>query len=716
MFAKFWKRGWYMLTNSDNKLKKYILENLDCAHCASYIESAVKALPYVESVSIDFPTQSMLISTTDIDGVIKSILAIEPGVVVKAHSPKMRSVSNQPSEYAFRFEMILLGISLFLILMAFTGRFVSDIFSEKVSLGLFIAAYLIVGWNVLYDALRSIGKGSLFNENFLMMIATLGAFIIDAPAEAVSVMIFFKIGELFQERALHSSRRSIKALLEVRPDYANLSVQGELKRVDPDSVSVGDTVVIKPGEKIPMDGVITNGESIIDTSPLTGESRPVRVKTGDDILAGTINTSGMLTVKVTRTFYESSIAKILDLVENATHKKARAEKFMTTFARYYTPAIVALALAIAFIPPVLFADAALRDWVYKALVVLVISCPCALVISIPLGYFGGIGASSRHGILVKGSAFLDTLTRLGTIVFDKTGTLTHGSFKVTEVKPLNGYTEDELIHYAAHAEAHSSHPIAKGISEYYTGKTDPAIISKHSEISGFGVTATVGNKTVMVGNDRLLHEHDIPHDQCSFDSTVAHVVINNTYAGYILIGDSLKETTKDGLNRLRTQGVSRLVMLSGDNEFSVRATAKELGIKEFYADLLPENKVELLERILAEQTDGKNVAFVGDGINDAPVLTRADVGIAMGALGSDAAVETADIVLMDDSVEKVAEVIGIAKRTRMIVMQNIAMALSVKIAFVFLGLAGVSGMWEAVFADVGVALLAIVNAMRVSKL
>lgn len=696
-------------------MQKYILENLDCAHCAAFIESVVKALPYVESVSIDFSTQSMLISTSDMQGVISTIGALEPGITVKTHTPDRPATSEKPTEYAFHREMILLVIALIFIATALFGKFISPIFSDTMSLVLFITAYLIVGWNVLYDAIRSIGKGTLFNENFLMTIATVGAFIINAPAEAVSVMVFFKIGELFQERALHSSRRSIKALLEVRPDYANLLINDEVHEVAPEIVEVGALVVVKPGEKIPLDGIVVKGDSLIDSAPLTGESRPTSVHPNDSVLAGTINTTGMLTVKVSRPYGESSIAKILDLVENATHKKAKAEKFMTTFARYYTPAIVVLALMIAFLPPLLFADATLRDWVYKALVVLVISCPCALVISIPLGYFGGIGAASKHGILVKGSAFLDTLTRLRTIVFDKTGTLTHGSFTVTAVTPLNGFTENDLVHYAAYAEAHSSHPIARCIIDYYGKSIDTAKINSHKEISGFGVTATMNDTTVMVGNDRLLHEYDIPHDQCHFDSTVAHVVINNTYAGYILIGDSLKDTTVKALDRLRNQGISRLIMLSGDNEFSVRATAKDLGISEYYADLLPENKVELLERILLEQPDKHNVAFVGDGINDAPVLTRADVGIAMGALGSDAAVETADIVLMDDSVEKVADAIDIARRTRMIVMQNIVMALTVKIAFVILGLVGVSGMWEAVFADVGVALLAIVNAMRVAK-
>lgn len=696
-------------------MKKYILENLDCAHCAAFIESVVKELPYVSSVSIDFSTQSMLISTTDMQGVISTISALEPGITVRTPTPTARTTMEQPAEYAFRREMFLLGITLILIIVAFFGKQVTPLFSDTVNLVLFITAYLIVGWNVLYDAFRSIGKGSLFNENFLMMIATIGAFVINAPAEAVSVMIFFKIGELFQERALHSSRRSIKALLEVRPDYANLMVNDEFHEVAPETVEVGAMVIVKPGEKIPLDGIVVNGDSIIDTAPLTGESRPTTVHPDDTVLAGTINTTGILSVKVTRPYGESSIAKVLDLVENATHKKAKAEKFMTTFARYYTPTIVLLALMIAFLPPLLFSDAVLRDWVYKALVVLVISCPCALVISIPLGYFGGIGASSKRGILVKGSAFLDTLTRVRTIVFDKTGTLTHGSFTVTVVTPLNGFTDADLIRYAAYAETHSMHPIARCIVEYYGNSIDTTKISTHKEISGFGVTATIDNTTVMVGNDRLLHEYDIPHDQCHFDSTVAHVVINNVYAGYILIGDTLKGSTVTALTRLRSQGISRLVMLSGDNEFSVRATAKDLNIAEYYADLLPENKVELLERILSEQPDKQNVAFVGDGINDAPVLTRADVGIAMGALGSDAAVETADIVLMDDSVEKVADAIDIARRTRMIVMQNIVMALTVKIAFVFLGLVGISGMWEAVFADVGVALLAIINAMRVAK-
>jgi len=695
-------------------VRKYILHNLDCAHCAAFIESTVRDLPYVRSVSIDYSTQTMLIDTTDVDAVKLTIQTLEPNIRVSdAHHAKQ--TDNNDTTYAFHREMFLLGCSLVLMSAALLLPLVIFPFSDIFRFALFISAYFLIGWNVLFDAVRSIGNGSLFNENFLMTIATVGAFIINAPAEAVSVMIFFKIGELFQERALHASRRSIKALLEIRPDYANREKNGVIERVEPESIAVGDIVCVKPGEKIPVDGVVVSGESLVDTSPLTGESLPKSIHPKDHVYAGTINTTGLIKLHVTRPYTESSVSKILELVENATHKKAKAEKFMTTFARYYTPAIVIIALAIAFLPSLFTPDAILRDWVYKALVVLVISCPCALVISIPLGYFGGIGGASKRGILVKGSAFLDTLTRLKTIVFDKTGTLTHGTFRIRAIHPQNDFSESDLLRFAAYAEAHSSHPIAHCIRSAYNDKIDEKTIIEHKEIGGYGVTATINSDTVMVGNDRLLHEYNIPHDQCHFENTVAHIVVNSVYAGYILIGDTLKPTTIHAIDRIKKHGITRLIILSGDNEFSVRHIAQELGIVEYYADLLPENKVEKLEKILSEHTKGHATAFVGDGINDAPVLTRADVGIAMGALGADAAVETADIVLMDDSLEKVADALDIAFKTRKIVVQNITMAMIIKISFVCLGLFGISGMWEAVFADVGVALLAIVNAMRILR-
>jgi Cd2+/Zn2+-exporting ATPase len=577
----------------------------------------------------------------------------------------------------------------------------------------FITAYLIVGWKVLTGAVRNIVKGQVFNEHFLMTIATLGAFAIDEMPEAVAVMLFYVVGELFQDIAVNRSRKSIKSLLEIKPDYANIKLNGDVKKVSPEEVRIGDEIVVKAGEKIPLDGKIIEGSSFLDTSALTGESVPRKVNVNDDVLAGMINQSGLLTVKVARTFGESSISKILELVENATSKKAETEKFITTFAKYYTPVVVVGALLLAVLPPILFSEQLFSDWIYRALVVLVISCPCALVISIPLGYFGGIGGASKKGILVKGSNFLDALTQVKTVVFDKTGTLTKGEFKVSEMITANGFSEEQLIDYAAHAEANSNHPIAKSILEAYKHEIDNSRISNVSEISGHGIEVNVDGKLLFVGNDKLLHRENIEHNKCDVDGTVVHIVIDRQYAGYITISDSLKDDSKAAIDSLKNKGIDT-IMLTGDNKSAAEIYANKLGIDKYYYELLPENKVEQIEKLLSP--DGKNkVAFVGDGINDAPVLARADVGIAMGALGSDAAIETADVVLMTDSPSMVSEAINISKKTRKIVWQNIAFAMGVKSIFIVLGIFGIATMWEAVFGDMGVAILAILNATRVLK-
>ena len=577
----------------------------------------------------------------------------------------------------------------------------------------FLSAYLISGWVVLKGAFRSITKGKVFNEHFLMTIATLGAFAIDEMPEAVAVMLFYVVGELFQDIAVNRSRKSVKALLEIRPDYANLKVDGETKRVSPSEVHPGQIIVVKPGEKIPLDGNVIEGNSFVDTSALTGESVPRSVKEKETVLAGMINKSGLLTIKVTKEFGESSISKILELVENASSKKAETEKFITTFARYYTPVVVFGALLIAVIPPLLFAGQTFTDWIYRALVVLVISCPCALVISIPLGYFGGIGGASRKGILVKGSNYLDALTKIKTVVFDKTGTLTKGEFKVSEIIAVNGFKKENILKYAAHAEANSNHPIAKSIIEAYNQTIQQNDISQVKEISGHGIQAKVNGDEVLIGNDKLLHKEEIGHDNCDFEGTVVHVAVNRKYAGYIVISDSLKGEAAETIAELDKLKINT-VMLTGDNKSAAEVYAKKLGIKEFYSELLPENKVEHIERLINSTKDGK-VAFVGDGINDAPVIARADVGIAMGALGSDAAVETADVVLMTDSPMQVVKSIEVAKRTRTIVWQNIAFAMGVKLFFIILGVFGIATMWEAVFGDMGVAIIAILNSMRVMK-
>ena len=582
----------------------------------------------------------------------------------------------------------------------------------------FIPAYLLSGWNVLTSAGRNILRGRVFDENFLMTVATLGALAIHKLPEAVGVMLFFKIGELFQEFAVGRSRQSIKSLLEIRPDYANLKENGDIKKVAPDTVAIGDMILIKPGEKIPLDGEIIDGNSQIDTSALTGESVPRTVKVGETVLAGTINQTGVLTVKVTKLFGESSISRILELVENARSKKAETEKMISKFASYYTPFVVFASLAVALIPPLFISGATNTDrllWVYRALVLLVISCPCGLVISIPLGYFGGIGGAAKRGILVKGSTFLDTLTAVKTVVLDKTGTLTKGVFKVAKIVPQNGFSQSELMAIAAKVESQSNHPVAKSILEAYGGKIDSSDVTDYEEIAGHGIRAKVNNQVVLAGNDRLLHRENIPHDVCNAEGTVVHLAVDNRYAGYILIADELKEDAAQAIRDLKKLGVERIVMLTGDNQAVADSVAKQLGLDSYIAELLPEGKVEAIEKLIAQSKKGDKIVFVGDGINDAPVLARADVGIAMGGLGSDAAIETADIVIMADAPSKVAEAIQMARKTHNIVWQNIIFAMSVKAIFIGLGAFGLATMWEAVFADVGVALAAIFNATRVLK-
>lgn len=578
-----------------------------------------------------------------------------------------------------------------------------------------IPAYLISGWSVLTTAGRNILRGRVFDENFLMAIATLGAIVIHQLPEGVAVMLFYQVGELFQGYSVGRSRRSIKALLEVRPDSANLKVDGEIRAVAPDTVNVGDLILVRPGEKVPLDGEILEGQSQMDTSALTGESVPRTVAVGETVLSGMVNQAGLLTVKVTKPFSESSISRILELVENASSKKADTEKFITRFARYYTPVVVFLSLAIAILPPLFIPGATRSEWVYRALVLLVISCPCGLVISIPLGYFGGIGGAAKRGILVKGSTFLDALAQVNTVIFDKTGTLTKGNFRVTEVLPENGLSKDELLALAAQVESQSTHPVAQSIVQAYGQSVDISAVQDYEEIAGHGLRATVHGRTILAGNDRLLHRENIPHDLCKVEGTVAHFAIDGKYAGRIMIADEIKEDSAQAIRKLHDQGIET-AMLTGDSKVVAETVAKKLGLDQYRAELLPEDKVTALEEFLSRAiASKKKVVFVGDGINDAPVIARADVGMAMGGLGSDAAIETADVVIMTDSPAKVAEAIALARRTLRIVWQNIILAMGVKAFFIVLGAFGVAGLWEAVFADVGVALLAILNAGRILR-
>lgn len=699
-------------------MKKYQLENLDCASCASRIEEGVAKLEHVKFVSVNFANSSLQIDTTDIEGVKTKIKEIEPEVEVVEMTeeiPATKKVSTIKDELVEnKRELFRIG---FVIVLLIFGIVYEDLihntpyhFAEYL---VFLTAYLISGWGVLRGAVGSIVNGKVFNEHFLMTIATLGAFAIDEMPEAVAVMLFYVVGELFQDIAVNRSRRSVKSLLEIRPDYANIKINGDVKRVSPAEVHPGQIIVVKPGEKVPLDGKIVEGDSFVDTSALTGESVPRAVKESDAVLAGMINKSGLLTIEVTKEFSESSISKILELVENASSKKAETEKFITTFARYYTPVIVFAALLIAVIPPVFIQGALFTDWVYRALVVLVISCPCALVISIPLGYFGGIGGASRRGILIKGSNYLDALTKVKTVVFDKTGTLTRGEFKVVDIVPMNGYKAEDILKFAAYTEANSNHPISKSIIESFNNKILINEISEVNEISGHGIKAKISGNDVLVGNDKFLHLNNIVHSVCFVEGTVVHVAVNKVYAGYIVISDTLKDEAIETIKVLNKRDI-KTVMLTGDNESAAKIFAKKLGIKEYYYELLPEQKVEHIEILISKNKEGK-IAFVGDGINDAPVIARADVGIAMGALGSDASVEIADIVLMADSPMSVVKSIDVAKRTRTIVWQNILFALGVKLIFVVLGTLGVATMWEAVFGDMGVAIIAILNAMRVMK-
>ncbi len=579
----------------------------------------------------------------------------------------------------------------------------------------FISAYLLSGWSVLKTAGRNILRGRVFDEMFLMTIATLGAIAIHKLPEAVGVMLFYKVGELFQDLALSRSKRSIQSLLEIRPDSANLKTDSGIQIVSPESVNIGDTILVKPGEKVPLDGEILDGNSMVDTAALTGESMPRSLGLGDTVLAGMINQSGLLTIQVTKPFGESSISRILDLVQNASNKKAQSEKFITQFARQYTPIVVILSLAVALIPPLVIPGATSADWIYRALILLVISCPCGLVISIPLGYFGGIGGAAKRGILVKGSTFLDTLAEVKAIAFDKTGTLTEGIFQVTEIVPQPGFTSDQLLKIAAITESNSNHPIAQSLRKAYAGPIDQSTILSYTEIAAHGIQVTIGNQQILAGNDRLMHRETITHNTCNVVGTIVHIAIDRVYSGYIVIADQPKPEALNAIHQLKGLGVEKILMLTGDSNAVAQKVAQELGVDSYQAELLPEDKVTAIEQLLNAFKSRGKVAFVGDGINDAPVIARADVGIAMGGLGSDAAIETADVVLMTDSPMKVAEAIQIARRTKAIVWQNIIMAMVIKAAVIVLGIFGLATMWEAVFADVGVALLSIANSARVLR-
>ena len=583
--------------------------------------------------------------------------------------------------------------------------------NEWLQIALFIISYIIVGGDVVKRAVKNIFKGQVFDENFLMSIATIGAFFIGEYPEGVAVMLFYQVGELFQSYAVGKSRKSIASLMDIRPDYANVKKGDELVKVDPDEVQIGDIIVIKAGEKIPLDGKVIEGSSMIDTSALTGESVPREVEVGSDILSGCININGVITAEVTKEFGESTVSKILDLVENASSKKSNSEQFITKFARYYTPVVVIIAVFLAIIPPLVIDGATFSDWIYRALAFLVVSCPCALVISIPLSFFGGIGGASKKGVLVKGSNYLEALAETEIVVFDKTGTLTKGVFNVQEIHP-EGVSKEELLELTAHAESYSNHPISLSLKRAYSKEIDNGRISDVEEISGHGVIATVDGKKVMAGNIKLMKMMDIPYFKGELIGTVVHVAVNNKYIGYIVIADEVKEDSAQAIKELKAASIKQTVMLTGDNKSIGSKVAKELGLDKVYAELLPADKVEKLEELFSQKSKKGKLAFVGDGINDAPVLARADIGIAMGGLGSDAAIEAADVVIMTDEPSKIATAMKISKKTLKIAHQNIVFAIGIKIIVLILSAFGIATMWAAIFADVGVTIIAVLNAFR----
>ena len=726
----------------NDKTFKLALLGLDCANCANKIEERVNRLSGVEEATLNFSTSRLTVSINDpqvklevIEEIKKIVEQLEPDVTVIENNSGEVLNQNQCCQgdcsrhdeqhlhkHASSHEHIvrelkvieilkeqknlLLGFVIFLIAVLFPLQ-------QRVEIVLYLMSYLLIGGNVIGAFWRHIKRGEIFDENFLMTVATVGAFCIGEYPEAIAVMLFYEIGELFQSYAVNRSRHSITSLLDIRADHANLVTESSVEEVNPEVVSVGDYIIIKPGERVPLDGEIVEGQCYLDTSALTGESVPRLVSVGDPILSGCINTNALVKVRVTKVAGESTVARILELVENASSKKAQTERFITRFARVYTPIVVLLAILIAIIPPFVF-QASFSIWLYRALSFLVVSCPCALVVSIPLGFFAGLGGASKQGVLIKGGNYLEALTHADTVVFDKTGTLTKGVFKVIETHPVN-MTEDTFIKLAAYAESQSNHPIAKSIVEAYGHSIDETVISSYEEVAGKGIKAVVNEQQILIGNATLMKESSLEVLSVSATGTIIHMAVDQVYVGYIVIADEIKETSKAAISKLKQQGVSQVIMLTGDQERIAKQVAEELGVDRVYAELLPYQKVEHVEQLLANQSKNKSLVFVGDGMNDAPVLARADVGVAMGAIGSDAAIEAADVVLMEDDPMALVKAIDQAKQTKFILYQNIIFALGVKILVMILIAFGLATMWSAVFADVGVTVLAVINSTRALK-
>ena len=713
-----------VVTSKQKKVNKedIILGGLTCAHCAEVIGDRVQSIDGVKNSHLNFVNKKLTLeidSDINKDKVINSVIelidSIEPGLDIqvqnKSESAKeIKKVEKKKDNSKKDLFKIIAGVLVFIF--AFYQEATG--IESRYSLIVFIVSYILVGGDVLYKALKNIKNGRIFDENFLMTVATVGAISIGEPSEAVGVMLFYKIGEYLQELAVGKSRKSISDLMQIRPDVANLKVGNSLKVVDPEEVEIGDYIVVKPGEKVPLDGLVVEGNSMVDTSALTGESVLRTVNKGDELLSGFINKNALLTVQVTKDFSESTVSKILDMVENASSKKSKTENFISVFSRYYTPIVVTLAALLAILPPVFIKGALFSEWIHRGLIFLVVSCPCALVLSIPLSYFSGIGVASKHGILIKGSNYLEALRYVDTVVFDKTGTLTEGVFDVVKVRSVD-VSEDELMKFASIAEANSNHPIAKSILKYYDKQIDLNKIEEYEEIAAHGIKAKYENSTVLAGNEKLMKTNNIKIERSTEIGTIVYVAVNNKFVGYIVIADKIKEDSKDAIKKIKEQGIKKTVMLTGDNKDVADSVAKRLKLDKVFSNLLPNEKVEKIEELYLSRSEKEKIAFVGDGINDAPVLARVDVGIAMGGLGSDAAIEAADIVIMTDEPSKIAQGIKISKKTYKIVWQNIIFALAVKVIVLILGAAGMASMWEAVFADVGVALIAVLNAMRIMK-
>ena len=684
------------------------LEGLNCANCARKIEEKVGKMEGVKESNLNFTTTTLNVKLERkvkeehaINEIKKIVEALEPHVKVE------KKVSGKTNVQRAKFEVkptLIIGTILYLIAV------IGD-FQGTLGLILFGASYLLIGGEVVLTAIKNIAKGQVFDENFLMTVATIGAFTINQYPEAVAVMLFYEIGETIQGYAVNKSRSSISSLMDIRADYANIIINGKEKKVSPETVKVEDVILVKPGEKVPLDGVVIEGESFIDTSALTGESVPRKIVPNDEILSGGINTSGLLKVKVTKKFGESTVSRILEMVENAASKKADTEKFITKFAKVYTPIVVVLAILIAVIPSIFIKDALFSTWLYRSLVFLVVSCPCALVVSVPLGFFAGIGGASKKGVLVKGSNYLELLKDLETVVFDKTGTLTEGVFSVTEIN-TNGIDKEKLIEVAAMAESFSNHPIAISIIKEYGKEIDKEVIKEYKEISGRGIKAVINNEEVLVGNSKLMNEFNILYNEVDSIGTVVYCAINGEFKGSIVISDKIKENAVEALINLKKAGVKKTVMLTGDNKKTAYKVGEKINIDEVHSELLPLDKVKEVEEIMKRSNKNGKLAFVGDGVNDAPVLAGADIGIAMGGIGSDAAIEAADIVLMKDDINALVDAINVSKKTNKILWQNIVFALGIKILVMVLGTFGIANMWTAVFADVGVTIIAIINSTR----